>query len=191
MYRGADLASLNSCLHTAALPRDTCISLRFAQHLGRLTEQFMLEPLVQNSKSYLVVCQVASSQSLVRSATCYRQVYNYYSKLFNIQRLHNYYISWLSYLRTLTNDFTRSFRVTHLRCLKTHLLKINLYLFVLNRPLLGPQTHDRNRSLIVIVNSRFLEFPQKRSRGNQLIHMRLTRTKSKDRQSDAGLLTLL
>ena len=32
--------------------------------------------------------------------------------------------------------------------------------------------------VIVIVNSRFLEHPQKRSRGNQLIHMRLTVTKS-------------
>jgi len=29
-----------------------------------------------------------------------------------------------------------------------------------------------------IVNSRFLERPQKRNRGNQLIHRRLTRTKS-------------
>src|SRR6218665_364074 len=35
---------------------------------------------------------------------------------------------------------------------------------------------DRNR--IVIINSRFIECPQKRSRGNQLIHRRLTRTKS-------------
>src|SRR6218665_2759753 len=32
--------------------------------------------------------------------------------------------------------------------------------------------------VIVIINSRFLESPQKRSRGNQLIHRRLTRTKS-------------
>src|SRR6218665_2081250 len=47
---------------------------------------------------------------------------------------------------------------------------------------------------IVIVNSRFLERPQKRSRGNQLIHRRLTKTKligsgqdpgsQADRQSD-------
>src|SRR6218665_179989 len=34
--------------------------------------------------------------------------------------------------------------------------------------------------VIVIVNSRFLERPQKRSRENQLIHRRLTRTKSLD-----------
>jgi len=32
--------------------------------------------------------------------------------------------------------------------------------------------------VIVIVNSRFLERPQKRSRRNQLIHRRLTKTKS-------------
>src|SRR6218665_1752825 len=31
--------------------------------------------------------------------------------------------------------------------------------------------------LIVIVNSRFLQRPQKRSRGNQLIHSRLSKTK--------------
>jgi len=32
--------------------------------------------------------------------------------------------------------------------------------------------------VIVIVNSRFLQRPQKRSRGSQLVHRRLTRTKS-------------
>ena len=48
--------------------------------------------------------------------------------------------------------------------------------------------------LIVIVNARFLERPQKRSRGNQLIHMRLTRTKStgngKYPESQAGRQTV-
>src|SRR6218665_2039709 len=34
------------------------------------------------------------------------------------------------------------------------------------------------RLIIVIVNSRFLERPQERSRRNQLIHRRLTKTKS-------------
>ena len=38
--------------------------------------------------------------------------------------------------------------------------------------------------VIVIVNSRFLERPQKRSRGNQLIHRRLTKTKSLDSGQD-------
>src|SRR6218665_973269 len=45
-------------------------------------------------------------------------------------------------------------------------------------------------SSFVIVNSRFLERPQKRSRGNQLIHRRLTETKSigsgQDPESQAG-----
>jgi len=36
----------------------------------------------------------------------------------------------------------------------------------------------KNGLIIVIVNSRFLERPQKRNRKNQLIHRRLTRTKS-------------
>src|SRR6218665_1696886 len=44
-----------------------------------------------------------------------------------------------------------------------------------------------------IVNSRFLERPQKRSGGNQLIHRRLTRTKSigsgQDSESQAGRLS--
>src|SRR6218665_685151 len=44
--------------------------------------------------------------------------------------------------------------------------------------------------IIVIVNSRFLERPQKRSRRNQLIHRRLTKTKSigsgQDPESQAG-----
>ena len=43
---------------------------------------------------------------------------------------------------------------------------------------------------IVILNSRFLERPQKRSRRNQLIHRRLTKTKSigsgQDQESQAG-----
>src|SRR6218665_2753601 len=48
--------------------------------------------------------------------------------------------------------------------------------------------------VIVIVNSRFLERPQKRSRGNQLIHRRLTKTKSlgsgQDPESQAGRQTV-
>src|SRR6218665_879224 len=44
--------------------------------------------------------------------------------------------------------------------------------------------------VIVIVNSRFLERPQKRSRRNQLIHRRLIKTKSigsgQDPESQAG-----
>ena len=44
--------------------------------------------------------------------------------------------------------------------------------------------------VIVFVNSRFLEHPQKRSHGNQLIHRRLTKTKSlgssQDPESQAG-----
>ena len=44
--------------------------------------------------------------------------------------------------------------------------------------------------VIVIVNSRFLERPQKQSRRNQLIHKRLTKTKSigsgQDPESQAG-----
>src|SRR6218665_3018924 len=43
----------------------------------------------------------------------------------------------------------------------------------LNRP-----TEECEPPQIVIVNSRFLERPQKRSRRNQLIHRRLTKTKS-------------
>src|SRR6218665_2826632 len=46
------------------------------------------------------------------------------------------------------------------------------------------------RNRIVIVNSRFLERPQKRSCRNQLIHRRLTKTKSigssQDPESQAG-----
>ena len=41
---------------------------------------------------------------------------------------------------------------------------------------LYPQNCNRNR--VVIVNSRLLERPQKRSRGVQLIHRRLTKRKS-------------
>src|SRR6218665_524875 len=37
-------------------------------------------------------------------------------------------------------------------------------------------------TLIVIVNSRFLQRPQKRSRGNQLIHRHFSRKKSTDRE---------
>ena len=44
--------------------------------------------------------------------------------------------------------------------------------------------------IIVIVSSRFIERPQKRSRGNQLIHRRLTKTKligsGQDPESQAG-----
>src|SRR6218665_167637 len=44
--------------------------------------------------------------------------------------------------------------------------------------------------VIVIVNSRFLQRPQKRSRGNQLVHRRLSKTKSigsgADPESQAG-----
>src|SRR6218665_4159918 len=44
--------------------------------------------------------------------------------------------------------------------------------------------------IVVIVNSTFLERPQKRSRRNQLIHMHLTKTKSigsgQDPESQAG-----
>jgi len=44
--------------------------------------------------------------------------------------------------------------------------------------------------VIVIVNSRFLERQQKRSRGNQLIHRRLAKAKSigsgQDPESQAG-----
>src|SRR6218665_3920931 len=44
--------------------------------------------------------------------------------------------------------------------------------------------------ILVIVNSRFIERPQKRSRGNQLIHRRLTKTKligsSQDPENQAG-----
>ena len=47
---------------------------------------------------------------------------------------------------------------------------------------------------IVIVNSRRLERPQKRSRGNQLIHRRLSKTKStvsgQDPESQAGRHTV-
>ena len=48
--------------------------------------------------------------------------------------------------------------------------------------------------LIVIVNSGFLERPQKRIRWNQLIHGRLTKTKSigsgQDQESQAGRQTV-
>src|SRR6218665_1588932 len=47
-----------------------------------------------------------------------------------------------------------------------------------------------HRIVIVIVNSRFLERPQKRSRRNQLIHRRLTKTRStgsgQDPENQAG-----
>jgi len=47
--------------------------------------------------------------------------------------------------------------------------------------------------VIIIINSRFLERPQKRSRRNQLIHRRLTKTKSlgssQDPESQAGRQT--
>jgi len=39
-------------------------------------------------------------------------------------------------------------------------------------------------TIIVIVNSRFLQHPQKRSRRNQLIHRCLTRKKSVGRGQD-------
>jgi len=49
--------------------------------------------------------------------------------------------------------------------------------------------YERNR--IVIVNSRFLERSQKRSCWNQLIHRRITKTKSigsgQDPESEAGI----
>ena len=44
--------------------------------------------------------------------------------------------------------------------------------------------------IIVIVNSRFLERPQKRSRRNQLIHRRLTKAKSIGSGQDAGRQTV-
>src|SRR6218665_921158 len=48
----------------------------------------------------------------------------------------------------------------------------------------------KKKKRAVIVNSRFLERPQKRSRANQLIHRRLTKTKSmrsgQDPESQAG-----
>jgi len=43
---------------------------------------------------------------------------------------------------------------------------------------------DRQVSLIVIVNSRILQRPQKRSRGNQFIRRRLSKTKSIGSGSD-------
>ena len=50
--------------------------------------------------------------------------------------------------------------------------------------------YDTPNTNIVIVNSRFLQRPQKRSRGNQLIHRRLSKTKSigsvSDPESQAG-----
>jgi len=42
---------------------------------------------------------------------------------------------------------------------------------------------QHKNGVIVIVNSRFSQRPQKRSRGNQHIHRRLTKTKSIDRES--------
>src|SRR6218665_382417 len=42
----------------------------------------------------------------------------------------------------------------------------------------GAQTSCSDRLVMVLVNSRFLERPQKRSCGNQLNHRRLTKTKS-------------
>ena len=51
-------------------------------------------------------------------------------------------------------------------------------------------THCYFIIVIVIVNSRFLQRPQKRSRGNQRIHRRLSKTKSigsgSDSESQAG-----
>ena len=53
-----------------------------------------------------------------------------------------------------------------------------------------PNYTRQNLSNIVIVNSRFLQRPQKRSQGNQVIHRRLSKTKSigsgSDPQSRAG-----
>ena len=56
--------------------------------------------------------------------------------------------------------------------------------------ILNPDPRPWFSIVIVIVNSRFLERPQKRRRRNQLIHRRLTKTKSigsgQDPESQAG-----
>src|SRR6218665_834465 len=68
---------------------------------------------------------------------------------------------------------------------KNLLLKSLLFLFINTS-----SEADYSRNRIVIVNSTFLERPQKRSRRNQLIHMRLTKTISigsgQDPKSQAG-----
>src|SRR6218665_2942720 len=68
---------------------------------------------------------------------------------------------------------------------KNLLLKSLLFLFINTS-----SEADYSRNRIVIVNSWFLERPQKRSRRNQLIHRRLTKTKSigsgQDPKSQAG-----
>jgi len=43
---------------------------------------------------------------------------------------------------------------------------------------------DSNNSIFAIVNSRFLQRPQKQSHGNQLIHRRFSKTKSIGSGSD-------
>ena len=66
-------------------------------------------------------------------------------------------------------------------------LSVSLYLYI--SPSLSPSTSTyincRNLIIvIVIVNSIFLQRPQERSRGNQLIHRRLSKTKSIGNRSD-------
>src|SRR6218665_3314360 len=60
---------------------------------------------------------------------------------------------------------------------KNLLLKSLLFLFINTS-----SEADYSRNSIVIVNSTFLERPQKRSHRNQLIHRRLTKRKAIDRQ---------
>ena len=80
-------------------------------------------------------------------------------------------------------------------------LPVNLFILLLNivaetllrEPMAQPGKHMGlhfwgNRNRIVIVNSRFLERPQKRCRGNQLIHRRLTRTKSTVKRAAVKIL---
>src|SRR6218665_646212 len=70
---------------------------------------------------------------------------------------------------------------------KNLLLKSLLFLFINTS---SEVDYSRNRIAIVIVIFRFLERPQKRSRRNQLIHRRLTKTKligsGQDPKSQAG-----
>src|SRR6218665_3455536 len=70
---------------------------------------------------------------------------------------------------------------------KNLLLKSLLFLFVNTS---SEVDYSRNRIAIVIVIFRFLERPQKRSRRNQLIHRRLTKTKligsGQDPKNQAG-----
>src|SRR6218665_1388994 len=70
---------------------------------------------------------------------------------------------------------------------KNLLLKSLLFLFINTS---SEVDYSRNRIAIVIVIFRCLERPQKRSRRNQLIHRRLTKTKSissgQDPKSQAG-----